>query len=1452
MTTPDGRSARFRRSFRDLSEDAIKAEEQSSLLTRMGWSGAFGWDELLKSQRILIISEAGAGKTYECRTEQAARWEIGEAAFYFELAELSRANPRDLLAATEEARFDSWLASQSDVATIFLDSVDELKLTLGSFEGALRSLSKALAGQLGRIKVVITTRPIPIDHRLIHKLLPIPEKVESIAGAEAFADVAMSQGRSNRKDKGGETIPAWRTVALMPLSDEQIREMAVLQGVSDADALLQDIRNRNAQDFARRPQDLIELCADWRDFRRIRTHREQVAHNISIKLKPRTDRKEKAQLSAERALEGASRLALASLLTRKLTLRHSAEADRDGDPGTALDPAAILSNWSTDEHQTLLERPLFGFASYGRVRFHHRSVIEYLAAHRLEYLLSHGMSMKAVKRMLFAETPQGIKVVRPSMRPVAAWLAFSQLSIFGEIRDREPGVLLDHADPESLAPSQRSDALHAYVALYGRGGWRGLRVPSIQVHRFASGELAADVLALWDGGIENSEVRGLLLELVAAVPMPECADIAHSIASKSDADQDERVNAFDALIKLDDPRLEPLILSMENDPSAWPDRLIKNLIPRLFPERISVARLCRILSRTTQHPRSVDMLNWLWLPLIAEAEMAPGYLEALRAGLTDLVLDGVAWRQEWPHVTAPRHHLIEPLLAICLRLLKEGGSSAALLHSSVIAIRLGRDEFGRDEPADSLRDTLAKSSSEIREMAFWADDAFNQSLHPQEDSLRRLYEVSHHGAIRLNADQDASWLVMNLADSQRPPAERALALEAAMHNAWTGKGERRDYLLELRNLVSDSPALTARMDEYLKPPTVNRELARMEAEHRKRSEQAKRRRAKDHASWILFWREVANSPQTAFSPDKTGNTAWNLWRAMSRSGEESRASGWNRRFIEQFFSKEVADQLRLAMKSMWRNDTPTLRSERAENEKGTFLIRWQLGLAAVAAEAEDITWARKLSVEEAERAARYAPLELNGFPSWLESLAGAHPGAVDAVLEAELSAELNEIAAANSHSIFLQNVSHAAEPVTALFLPRLRAWFDANAHRVRSGEDEAMAAERLRRIVAILLSHGGDQTREHVRGVAVLELAKESGPAFSHVWLSTLMRLQPALGVEKLEKILENIAPAPLGPGVEWIGILFGERHRGTLVDLRVDAFTATLLLRLVRLAYQHVQPKDDLQHEGTYSPGTRDHAEDGRNALLNALLNATGSEGWEAKLEMARDPLFSHFRDRALLLAREKAAEEADGAALSEPQVIAFDRNREVTPITRSEMFAILVDRLDDIDDLLLRDDSPRDAWAAISEEKVMRREIARALRNSANHVYTVDQEGATADEKETDIRLRATPSDQQAVIELKLGDDRPGRDLRDTLRAQLVTKYMAPEVCRSGCLLVTVSKTRKWDHPDSGERLDLVGLEAMLQAEASQIMNEMGGALLLVARVLDLRPRLPTESGRAATRER
>ena len=96
------------------------------------------------------------------------------------------------------------------------------------------------------------------------------------------------------------------------------------------------------------------------------------------------------------------------------------------------------------------------------------------------------------------------------------------------------------------------------------------------------------------------------------------------------------------------------------------------------------------------------------------------------------------------------------------------------------------------------------------------------------------------------------------------------------------------------------------------------------------------------------------------------------------------------------------------------------------------------------------------------------------------------------------------------------------------------------------------------------------------------------------------------------------------------------------------------------------------------------------------------------------------------------------------------------------------------------------------------MRQQIARELRTSANAAYTVDQEAVTADEKETDIRLRSTGSEHEAIIELKIGEkDRSAADLKATIKDQLVVKYMAAENSRAGCLLITIKSPRTWLHP-------------------------------------------------------
>jgi len=289
-------------------------------------------------------------------------------------------------------------------------------------------------------------------------------------------------------------------------------------------------------------------------------------------------------------------------------------------------------------------------------------------------------------------------------------------------------------------------------------------VPRVQVHRFASDELAPEAIRLWESGIENPEVRELILELVAAVPMGECADIAYSVVMKGDADRGERIDALDALINLNDSRLETVTFSMESDLDTWPNRILITSILRLFPAHISIDRLCRILSRVTESRGSDGELLWQWPDLIAKVNVTPNYLDALRAGLADLITEGVEWRKEWPHLATPRQHLVAPLAAVCLRLLLEGNTSPPVIKSSVIAIRFARDEYGNDKSNTKLREALANLPTPEREAVFWTDDSFMQGYYYQEDPVRRLNEVNYHGVISLNFDQDVNWILTTLSD----------------------------------------------------------------------------------------------------------------------------------------------------------------------------------------------------------------------------------------------------------------------------------------------------------------------------------------------------------------------------------------------------------------------------------------------------------------------------------------------------------------------------------------------------------------------------------------------------------------------------------------------------------------------------------------------------------------
>lgn len=1430
---------------------ALRTPSSKDDAFELSWGERFddsgiSWDQLLKSQRILIVSEAGAGKTYECESKAEELFARGEPAFFLSLESVASPGVVATLFGDKRTRFNDWLASSSQVAYFFLDSIDELQLVHRSFKDALRRFAHEIRGAQGRATVVITARPVPIDRQAFRDILPVPTPVRQEDSQDEFIRIAMD-GPSKTKDDGP---PSSREVELLPLTGPQIIEFARSRGVENPEVLLAAIDAKHAREFARKPQDLIELCDDWREHGGLRAHFEQIQSHVRARLAARPDRREKAELPPVKAQTGAQRLALAVILSRRLTIRYSAGSDGDATGAAPIDPRDLLADWGPNEVLTLLERPIFVEGGYGRVRFHHRSVMEFLAARQIHDLIEEGMlAQSAARRMLFGLTDSNKTILRPSMMPVAAWLALLRADMFDRVVQIEPDALLTHGDPESLTDLQRERALLGFVARYGKGQWRGLEVPNLQVARLAQLGIAGTVQSAWAAGVEAPEVRELLLRLVGAGRMQGCADLVAGVAADASCSDRERFEALLALAALGDSRLAPMVDAIVTLATGWSERLARWVGTMLYPEHVTESQLAQLLSRVLSEGRGSGDYAGSVARVIQKADLSQTRLEVLLPDVLRLARGGLSAVEEEFKDADGRLEMSSILLALCLRLLELGSVSETLIEASVLARRTADASSGLSKGKTGLSALLDALPTDWRPRVFGADLVCVESLGGDRSARYRLVRIVYEGALNYTLERDGVWVQAALADTEASPERRSVLLRLAAHLFAIGGG-LKDDLNALRVAVADSTALTEELNLIVASSEPSADFMKMQEEQRKRQERQAKKRADEKDAWALIRRELAERPALALGPGRKDSTMWNLWlvlRKLGRNGDEGR---WDRTFLTSQFGGDVTDRLRLALMAYWRSLRPTVRCERRLGEENTYLVVWSIGLMGIYAEAEDPQWATKLSPVEAELAARYALLELNGLPSWLGSLAKAHPTVVEAVVGAEMLDELLDSGGdAGWHSMVLQSLRNGTQDIAQLLLPRLVGWLAWSGSTLMQLPHSPSNEQKLSQVVRVLLAHAGPEVKGPLEELAATQVRAAGTGPYLLFWLPVLFALAPLRGVESMLPVLAALPMEPNGAAVHIVGSLFNERTGSGSTDWAAKLAPAQLL-RLTLEFHRHVRSEDDLVHDTVYSPGLRDAAEDGRRYIFDALMKASGPEALSAKLALAADPLFERLRDRIAALAQERLAAEIDSSAWAPTEVATVLSRKELSPKTTTDMAQLLVDRLDDLQELLLKDTGPRAGWALIDDENTLRPMIARELEVASREAYTVDQEAVTADGKETDIRLRAV-SGYQATIELKVGEKgRSARELCDTIDDQLVKKYMAHRGARTGCLLVSVSNpARHWQHPDTGERIDRFGLQALLQKKADEAQQRLGGEARVLARVLDLVPRLSTEKQAAGT---
>jgi hypothetical protein len=223
------------------------------------------------------------------------------------------------------------------------------------------------------------------------------------------------------------------------------------------------------------------------------------------------------------------------------------------------------------------------------------------------------------------------------------------------------------------------------------------------------------------------------------------------------------------------------------------------------------------------------------------------------------------------------------------------------------------------------------------------------------------------------------------------------------------------------------------------------------------------------------------------------------------------------------------------------------------------------------------------------------------------------------------------------------------------------------------------------------------------------------------------------------------------------------------------------LLENLVIRAYQIVKQKNDLVHEGSYTPNTRDDAQQARSYLLQCLATTNSRRTLTVLYELSARPEFEHITDRLKQMATELAAQISELQPLNAVTFRMLDQDRNYLPYDTPSLFAVMNNRLNDFEHHLLNDEnSTIDTIRKVEDETELRRNISSWLILNSREAYRVNQEAVVIAEKRTDIRLHSSNLDLYASIELKIDDTRlkwSGTQLRHALVNQLVGQYLNHE---------------------------------------------------------------------------
>lgn len=1362
---------------------------------------------LLAQPLTVILGEARSGKTTELRLTADQLRADGQAAFFVRIEDLShaQASTESVAAALEldaEDAFVNWLSSGEE-GVFFLDSVDEAKIqNVGDYRRAMRTFQKSLRPHLHRIRLVASCRVTEWrpknDVAPLRELLPFLAKPRHDGEKDQEEDDAEVEPRADAERDEVDVV----LVQILPLDKQRIKQLADARGLADVTSFLEAVHDADAEEFAGRPGDALDLIDVWQDQKRLGSLSELTVRNVFRKLTEEAEAY-KDVISPGRAREGAERLAAASMLCGEASFRFAKPEQDPQDALPALNPYELLPDWSTEEVEALLRRPIFDEATYGRVRFHTKGVREYLAASWFRRRYTRGCPPCVLVGIFFIQRC-GCTVINPALTSVAAWLAPHVPELMNAVLEHNPEILPDEGDPQAIPTNIRGRVLRDYAHRYAGRERTGHQFDRNGLRRFAHEDLAETINELLLAKDTPHDVRALMLDLVEVRKIKACAGVVSRIALNQGESSNIRVDALAALRACDAVDALRQVYDQMLKTRKVSKRLFGWAIYELFPVAINAGELLHLIEKaqsifSAPFEHVEDLLERR-----LDQEEGVESLRVLIPVLLDWVRSSVPGRRG---AIGPRYWLYGGLCICVEGWLKQSDEITDWLFPALDLIEdQPSGDYRTGEAIKKITEHVLKKPPEFRK-AFMEHRYAAHAAKNAEGDIHYFQLKDYQGFFNL-VSEDIPWL-LDMVDQTGDERMRFTAFNTAVDLSYVrGEGYTNAETLESR--ARPYPHLFDHWQKAIAPRP--RRVWDYMHEIRGWSNQLRKR-----------WRRV--QAQKYFLPRlheiaacKKPNDLANMYDWMRHSGYAY--SSRDPESLEPLFGKQGVEAYRQGLKAYWRTWDVS-----PEKPDGTTKVGDHMSLVGVACDVADGLDFARLDQATAQRLTYLAFKELH-LPPWFTDLVRHHEETVKAIVCPWLESDLALGRDSQAYASILSDISMSPPEVLAVFLPFIRDTASLTmplAVHVRSAVIRMFAEQNGGRDLAQMAS-------SYLRNKRALD-------GLQLFWCAIWFQTDAVPAFDWLEDRLSKFDEERTKEAVTTFASLLDTFHiSDAVIPVTPDYKSVAVLRRLIPIIHRYLPSDETPHHHGVFTPGRRDAAYSFRGTLVNALADIDGDEAYHALLEIRDQTKNAVTRDWITSLAERKIGRDGQHAWLLR-DVLEFEEKHEHVPRTADDLFEIGLKRLMEIKDKLVKGDtSLRDLFNAKTDESVLQKYVAERLGELARGRYAVVREAEVDDKKEPDIRLLFGGIDS-TTIEIKWAHKWRLVELEKALTDQLVGQYLKAANSAHGVLLVVNADSGKsWSKRGMKKPLNFVDLIEHLSRIALQIESATPGVARLAVVGIDV----------------